>query len=175
MPKSPKLPKVALIADPPTTPEVVAPRASGHATAKRAAKFLEEKHGFVAPSRSQRTNIAMAFAAKDKVVYGKAYDLIRITEGVKVDLDDLDDVRTRLADIVLYEVKSTAKKSVKDEFRGYFFSLTTAELLVAQTLGDSFRFAFVHMGREVPVYEERTLREVYSKARAIYPTWSIQF
>ena len=35
-------------------------------------------HGYRAIGRKQRTWIAQAFAAKNKVVYGQAFDLIRV-------------------------------------------------------------------------------------------------
>jgi hypothetical protein len=77
-----------------------------------------------------------------------------------------------LGNIQLYEVKSSAR-TLKPGFASYFFSLSTAELLVAQSLGDNFRFAFVniHSGEVLDL----SLREVFARARAIYPSWSVKF
>ncbi len=115
---------------------------SGQATAKQAVKLLTDGHGFIEPNAEQRTHVAMAFAGAKRVVYGRAFDVLKVTEGVIVDWTDLSSVQQHLSDITLYEVKSTSKK-LPEDFSGYFFSLSTAELLVAQSLGAQFRFAFV--------------------------------
>jgi hypothetical protein len=44
-------------------------------------------------------------------------------------------------------------------------------LLVAQSLGSLYRFAFVNR-RADEVYEV-SLKQLYARARAIYPVWSI--
>ena len=72
----------------------------------------------------------------------------------------------------MWEIKST-KKEVGEDFSGYFFSLSTAELLVAQSLGEQYRFLFINTTTGTML--DLSLQEVYSKARAIYPTWSVQF
>jgi hypothetical protein len=128
---------------------------------------------FRVPSKAQRRNLAMAFAAEDKVVYGRAFNAVRIAPGCEVDLDDLDSVRASLSEVVLYEIKSTNRPAVGEDFRGYFFALTTAELLVAQSLGSRFRFLLVHTltGHRL----ELSLQDLYKKARGIYPGWSVQF
>lgn len=69
-------------------------------------------------------------------------------------------------------IKST-KKHRGEDFRGYFFGLTAAEVLVAQSLKDQFRFIFVNT--VTGSFLELKLNEVFSKARGIYPTWSISF
>jgi hypothetical protein len=147
---------------------------SGSATSKTALGMLVQgDSAFVAPSKVQRRNLAMAFAAKDKVVYGRAFDAVKIRSDSAIDLGDLDSVRSNLDDVVLYEVKSTNRADIDSDFDNYFFALTTAELLVAQSLGAQFRFLFIHTltGHRL----ELSLTEVYKKARAIYPGWSIRF
>jgi len=105
------------------------------------------------------------------VVYGKAFDAVKLSRPVQ--LQDSADVRKNIDAVTLYEIKSTNKDSVKPDFSRYFFSLSTAELLVAQNLGERYRFAFVNV--RTGMHIELTLREVFAKARGIYPTWSIQF
>jgi hypothetical protein len=144
------------------------------ATAKTALNMLVQgDSAFIAPSKSQRRNLAMAFAAEDKVVYGRAFDAVRIVDGSSVDLNDLDSVRANVSDLVLYEIKSTGRTDVAENFDNYFFALTTAELLVAQSLGAQFRFLFIHTltGHRL----ELSLTDLYKKAKAIYPGWSIRF
>lgn len=87
--------------------------------------------------------------------------------------DSSDDILRNIEHVVLFEVKSTNKATVKPDFRGYFFSLSTAELLVAQNLGKRYRFAFVNT--RTRKHEELTLLDVFKRARGIYPTWSISF
>ena len=77
-----------------------------------------------------------------------------------------------LSQIVFCEIKST-KQTFADDFRGYFFGLTAAEVLVAQSLKDQFRFIFLNT--ITGSFLELKLNEVFAKARGIYPTWSISF
>jgi len=112
----------------------------------------------------------MAFAKRDQIVYGKAFDLLRLT--AEVDLNSLDDVEAKLAQILVCEIKST-KQHLPDDFRGYFFALTAAEVLVAQSLKDQFRFILVNTVSGS--FLELKLNEVFARARGIYPTWSISF
>ena len=51
-------------------------------------------------------------------------------------------MRSASGELALIEVKSTSADR-DAEFRGHFFSMSTAELLVAQSLGPLFKFAFV--------------------------------
>lgn len=112
----------------------------------------------------------MAFAKRDMIVYGKAFDVIRLTE--PVNLDSVNEVETHLSKLLLCEIKST-KKDMAADFRGYFFGLTAAEVLVAQNLKAQFRFIFVNTVSGAHL--ELQLNEIFAKARGIYPTWSISF
>lgn len=97
-----------------------------------------------------------------------------MTNGVTINFSELSSVEENLAHIVLYEVKSTNQAKYGADFAGYFFSLSTAELLVAQSLGNQFRFVFVNtVNPDVPP-RERTLQEVFAHTRSIYPEWSIR-
>jgi hypothetical protein len=144
---------------------------SGSATAKKAAQFLAEKNaGYVVPTARQKRNLVVACAKQDLIVYGKAFDVVRLTG--EVDLNSPEDVEQKLAQILFCEIKST-KQKFPDDFRGYFFGLTAAEVLVAQSLKDQFRFIFVNT--VTGSFLELKLSEVFAKARGIYPTWSISF
>lgn len=143
-------------------------------TAKQALKILVAKNeGFIEPTNTIRTNILIAFAKKNKVVYGKAFDVIKINSLESVNLDNLVEVEKNLHKITIYEIKSTNKKSIILNFNRYFFSLSTAELLVAQSLKHQFKFVFVNINTLETL--ELDLKEVFQKAKGIYPSWSIQF
>jgi hypothetical protein len=146
----------------------------GNSTARRAAQILVRlKLGYITPTAAQKKKIVIAFAKRGSVVYGKAYDIVRIHNGTKVDLDDQESIERGLDSLILYEIKSTHRKSIGPDFDKYFFALTTAELLVAQSLKEQFRFVFVNViSRQ---HKELTLREVLAKARGFYPQWSILF
>ena len=104
------------------------------------------------------------------IVYGKAFDVVRLSH--PVDLDSLEDVEANLGKIMVCEIKST-KKDIAADFRGYFFGLTAAEVLVAQSLKSQFRFIFV--STVSGAHMELQLNEIFAKARGIYPTWNICF
>ncbi|PYI87022.1 MAG: hypothetical protein DME26_07635 [Verrucomicrobia bacterium] len=144
---------------------------SGHKTAKVAAAILVgKKDGFIIPTGRQRQNLLVAFAKKGKVVYGKAFDVVKLSGSL--DLNDLAEVEKNLEDIKVFEVKSTRKK-LRPDFSGYFFALTAAEVLVAQSLKKQFGFVLVNIG--TGEHLEMSLSEIFARAKGIYPTWSICF
>ena len=144
---------------------------SGQKTAKAAAAILvAKKAGFIIPTGKQRQNLLVAFAKRGKVVYGKAFDVIKFS--APVDLDELAEVEKHLEQIKVFEVKSTRKK-LRSDFSGYFFALTAAEVLVAQSLKKQFGFVMVNTGTREHL--EMTLSEIFARAKGIYPTWSICF
>ena len=145
--------------------------ASRNQTAKKAAKILlQSGSGFVVPTAKQKRLLLVEFARKNLVVYGKAFDVVK--HSGRLDLDDADEIARNLDKIVLCEVKSSNRK-LPEDFKGYFFALTTAELLVAQNLKHRYKFVFVNTVTNA--YIELTLQELFGRARGIYPTWSIMF
>ena len=144
---------------------------SGQGTAKLAIKILTDSdNNFVVPTADQRRTLLVEFAKTGAVIYGKAFDIVKLA--AQVDLNDAKDVSQNLHNITLYEIKSTNRK-VDAEFRGYFFSMSTAELLVAQSLGDRYKFIFVDTVTRNS--KEMSLPQIFARARSIYPTWSIRF
>jgi hypothetical protein len=132
--------------------------------------LLQTDPEFKVPTPRQKRILLIEFARKGRVIYGQAFDLIKVP--LVVDLDDPASVQTHLESISLIEVKST-NRSLPPNFEGFFFSLSTAELLTAQSLGARYRFAFVNVvtGKHL----ELALPELFGRARSIYPTWSIRF
>jgi hypothetical protein len=144
---------------------------SGQKTAKKAAAILVAKDiGFIVPTARQKLNLLIAFAKKGKVVYGKAFDIVRLSGAVI--LDDLADLEENLEKVTIYEIKST-KKSLRSDFSSFFFALTGAEVLVAQSLKKQFKFALVNTS--TTEHLEMDLADIFARAKGIYPTWSISF
>ncbi len=144
---------------------------SGQQTAKKACEILVALNdGFVVPTSRQKANLLVAFAKKGKLVYGRAFDIVK--SPTQVNLDELSDVEKNLRNLTIFEVKSTRKR-LKPDFSAFFFGLSGAEVLVAQSLREQFRFAFVNT--TTGDHMELTLAEVFSKAKGIYSTWSISF
>ena len=143
--------------------------ASRNQTAKNAAKvLLRSNSGFVVPTAAQKRLLLVEFAKKNFVIYGKAFDVVKLS--ALVDLENAGDIGHNLDKITLCEIKSSNRKLPAD-FKGYFFALTAAELLVAQSLKNRFKFVLVNTTTEA--FIELTLQELFGKARGIYPTWSI--
>jgi len=144
---------------------------SGQSTARKAAAILVAKNaGFWVPTARQKQNLAVAFAKRGMVVYGKAFDIVR-TSG-EVNLDVLAEVEQHLGKIMIFEIKST-RKQLKPDFSKYFFALTAAEMLVAQSLKRNFKFLFVNT--TTGDFLELDLAGILARAKGIYPTWSICF
>src|SRR6266849_4362175 len=141
---------------------------SGQKTAKKAAEILVSKNlGFIVPTARQKLNLLVAFAKKGKVVYGKAFDIVKLSGTVV--LDDLADLEENLDKVTIYEIKST-KKNLRSDFSSFFFALTGAEVLVAQSLKKQFKFALVNTSTGEHI--EIDLAQLFARAKGIYPTWS---
>ena len=145
---------------------------SSQQTAKKAAELLAQKDPLICiPTKKVKNNLLIAFAQKNKVIYGNAFDVIRLDKDI--DINDIETVKNNLEHITLLEVKSTNRENIDSNFTGYFFGLTTAELLVAQNLGDKYRFVFVNTLTGQCL--ELKLNEIFARAKGIYPQWSISF
>jgi len=141
-------------------------------TAKRAIEILIKKDSrFYEPKKKERANLSVAFARKNMVLYGRAFDVIKRKKNIS--LENEENILKNIDDILIYEIKSTENEKVGENFEKYFFSLSTAELLVAQSLNDKFKFIFVNTLTEKIL--EFSMKEVFQKATKIYPTWSISF
>jgi len=148
-----------------------AEKLSRNQTAIKAINILLKKDPeFCVPTPLQQQNILVAFAYSGLVLYGRAYDIIKCDRAIN--LDSLEDIRKNIDKITIFEIKSTSRE-MSEDFAGYFFALTTAELLVAQNLKDRYKFIFVNTKTER--YIELTLKEIFEHAKSIYPTWSIRF
>ena len=112
----------------------------------------------------------MEFARRGYAIYAKAFDIIKISDPEKP-IDAIDPARD-FDDIIIYEIKST-NRALNSEWSRYFFSLSTAELLIAQSLQQRFRFALVNITTKEHL--ELSLTEIFARAAAIYPSWSIRF
>jgi hypothetical protein len=133
--------------------------------------MLAKNLGFHEPSRRERDALLVAFAMHRKVLYGAGFDLVRLER--PLDLTNVDQIAGNMDAVTIYEIKSTNRASMKADLAGYFFNITAAEFLVAQSLGTQFKFAFVNTLTEE--YEELRLMEVFGRARAMYPAWHIRF
>lgn len=146
--------------------------AHGHETARIAVRaLLERELGFHEPSRKERDALLVGFAMHRRVLYGAAFDVVRLSR--PVDLTDPAAIAENIDAIVVHEIKSTNRRSMKPDLKGYFFNITAAELLVAQSLGQQFRFTFVNT--LTGEFQEMSLNEVFARSRAMYPAWHIRF
>ena len=151
--------------------EAALEEASRNKTAKKAARMLlDSNSGFIVPTAGQKLNLLVELAKRNVVIYGKAFDILKLSE--YVDLDDPVAIGRNLEKITFCEIKSSSRK-LPDDFRGYFFALTGAELLVAQNLKQRFKFVLVNI--QSGAHVELSLQELLGRARGIYPTWSIMF
>ena len=149
----------------------MADRATNKLTAIAARDYLcvKDLH-FRKVTGPQKLRLVVAFAKRGVAVYGQAFDLVYCDPSL--DLNDTSLIEEAYDNIRLYEVKST-NRTLKPGFADYFFSFSTAELLVAQSLGDNYRFVFVNICSGECL--DLSLREVFGRARGIYPSWSVKF
>jgi hypothetical protein len=145
---------------------------NGHRTARRAVDQLCAIDGrYKCPSRIERDALVVAFARKRMTLHAAAFDVVRLER--PLDLFDEEILIENIDAITVCEIKSTNQKSVTDSLRGYFFNITAAELLAAQSLGAQYRFLFVNTVSGL--HQEMSLNDVMGRARATYPAWHIRF
>lgn len=152
----------------------LAPRdgSNGHLTARAAIAVMKAKHPeFHEPTRKERDALLVGFAMHRRVLYGAAFDVIKLL--APVDLTDPQAIADNIEQIRIYEIKSTNRRNMGADLKGYFFNITAAELLVAQNLGAQYRFAFVNTLTGDVV--EMGLNDVFARSRAVYPAWHIRF
>lgn len=148
------------------------PKWAGHRTAQRAVDILLAHDArYHCPSRSERDALLVGFAKHRKTLYGAAFDVIRVER--PIDLSDPDAIAAALGAITICEVKSTNQKKIGIDLKGYFFNITAAELLTAQSVGERYRFVFVNT--LTGEHQEMALNEVFGRARGMYPAWHIRF
>lgn len=142
-----------------------------HSAKKAAGILLSLNEGYVVPTVAQRRNLLVAFAEQGLTLYGGAFNIVRGPSELK--LSNIESIREHLSDLRIMEIKATNKAAVRQDFSGYFFSISTAELLTAQKLGNRYRFIFVNTATADT--KEFSLQEVFARARGIYSSLSIQF
>lgn len=147
--------------------------ASNKITAIKARKILiAHDRRFFEPTPQQKKKIVIAFANSNRVVYGQAFDIVRAKKEIK-NKEDFQNLLKDLNSIKLYEIKSTNRKNVDSNFKDYFFSLSTAELLTAQELGENYGIILVHIKTKKIL--ELTVQQLFARSKKIYPSWSIKF
>jgi hypothetical protein len=145
---------------------------AGHRTAQRATEILvAHDTRYHCPTRRERDALLVGFAKHRKTLYGAAFDVIRMEQ--PIDLSDPDAIAAAIETITICEVKSTNRKNIGVDLRGYFFNITAAELLTAQSVGERYRFVFVNT--LTGQHQEMALNEVFARARGLYPAWHIRF
>ena len=155
----------------PKIPDEEPQKLSGRATGKLAGQILEGKGcGFVVPSPQLRQALLMECARRGYAIYAKAFDIIKLTSA-DISPSEIDPA-IHFDDLLICEIKST-NRDLAPNWSGYFFSLSTAELLIAQSLQDKFRFVFVNT--TTGAYLELGLIDIFARSRAIYPSWSVRF
>ena len=159
--------KVAITSDPLDGPSV-----HGHGTARKAVRILIEKAvGYIEPTHRERDALLIGFAMHRKLLYGAAFDVLRLSK--PVDLTSPEAIAADIDAIMVHEIKSTNRAMMKADLKGYFFNITAAELLVAQSLGPQFRFTFVNT--LTGEHQEMALNDIFARSRAMYPAWHIRF
>ena len=147
-------------------------RAVGSSTARRAIDILlAHDPSYHCPTPAERKALLVGYAMCGKVLYGAAFDVIRLAH--LIDLSSPEAIAAGIAGITICEIKSTNRPALKQDLKGYFFNITAAELLTAQSVGERYRFVFVNtLNGE---HQEMGLNEVFGRSRAMYPAWHIRF
>ena len=141
-------------------------------TAREAARILEKSNQvFFVSTKQQRQWLLVAFARKGLTLYGKAFDIIKANPDL--DFSSEKSIEKNVNSILICEIKSTNKITVKDDLTGSFFSLSTAELLTAQNLKSRRKFVLVNTLTQK--YTELSLKYIFSRSKGIHPSWSVQF
>ena len=147
------------------------PKTVGNRTAQQAvAILLAHDPRYRYPSKAERQALLVGYAKRGKTLYGAAFDVIRL--GAPIDLIDEDAIAAGIDAITICEIKSTNRTAIGSDLKGYFFNITAAELLTAQSVGERYRFLFVNT--VTGEHKELALNEVFGRARGMYPAWHIR-
>lgn len=147
------------------------PKTVGHRTANKAVDILlAHDNRYHCPSRAERKALLVGFAKQGMTLYGTAYDLIRLDR--PINLTDPEAIADAVDAITICEIKSTNQPKVGADLKGYFFNITAGELLTAQSVGERYRFLFVHT--LTGEHQELALGEIFSRARGMYQAWHIR-
>jgi len=145
---------------------------AGHRTARKAVDILLANDSrYHCPSRKERDALLVGFAMHRKILYGAAFDVIRLE--ASIDLMDPQAIADAIGAITICEVKSTGQASIKTDLKNYFFNITAAELLTAQSIGARYRFVFVNT--LTAEHQEMGINQIFGRARGMYPAWHIRF
>lgn len=145
---------------------------AGQRTANRAVDILlAHDSAYHRPTKVERSAMLVGFAMRGKPLYGAAYDVIRLAQ--QIDLTDPNAIAQAIDAITICEVKSTSQQKIGFDLKGYFFNITAAELLTAQSVGERYRFVFVNT--VTGEHQEMALNQVFGRARGMYPAWHIRF
>lgn len=144
----------------------------GHQTARKAAAILvaSDSRSRI-PTREERDALTVAFAMRRRTLPCSAFDAVKVDGNVF--LEDPAALAAELGQVTVYEVKSTNRVGLGEDLARYFFNITAAELMAAQSLGAQYRFAFVNtLTKSI---QEMSLPEVLARAKAFYLAWHIRF
>ena len=154
---------------------------------KKAEEILMEKPGYFKlsnkkkkssrPSKgyfklfpTEKKNIMVAFAKRNKPVHSQAYDLIRTKS--KIDFSDIHDIERKMEDITFIEVKSTNVKDGNAKFTNHFFGVSVNEIIMAQDHVNQYKFVFVNVKRKYIL--EMDLPEFFTRIKGVWPTFSFR-
>ena len=119
---------------------------------------------------TEKKNIMVAFAKRNKPVHSQAYDLIRTKS--KIDFSDIHDIERKMEDITFIEVKSTNAKDGNAKFTNHFFGVSVNEIIMAQAYVNQYKFVFVNVKRKY--IKEMDLPEFFTRIKGIWPTFSFR-
>lgn len=151
--------------------------ANSQQTAIKAKRFmLSIDSNLFDPSSKERRNIKEACAIAGIKIRGRAYDVIRLRNGLTKDAFVKSGLlKDKLQDFVFVELKGTKGMSrIGDNFENFFFGITASEQALAETLGpDRYEFILVNIFKERHLKVTLTDLLVRSEGRQ-YPTLNIQ-
>lgn len=147
------------------------PKSVGNGTARKAVDILlAHDPRYRCPTKAERQALLVGYAKRGKTLYGAAFDVVRLDAAI--DLTDEDAIAAGIEAITICEIKSTNRAAIGPDLKGYFFNITAAEHLTAQSVGQRYRFLFVNT--VTGNHQEMSLNEVLGRARGMYPAWHIR-
>ena len=118
----------------------------------------------------EKRNLAHAFfLEKDiqltigKVSSLKAFDLVRCKKSI--DFSKVEDIRKKIEDITLIEVKATDSTKYDETFSKLWFNLSVREFWLAVALKDQYRFILIHEG--LGKYQELRWQDILARAKTV--------
>jgi hypothetical protein len=117
-------------------------------------------------------NLMSALSDVGIVIKKASFDAILLPDGLSVDFMNTDAIRSSLHLMIFVEIKTANQERVRDDFTGFFFGITEAEIDAAKALGEKHRV--ILLNRQTEAMLLTSIPEILARAKSTNWQLSVQ-